>query len=367
MSDDFDTDELICCILFYSHENMTLKTRFMKLLFLFEHIIPINENIDLDIDFIPYKYGPYIPMNDYQLSLFPLKNLGLIKIETIEFGKKKEERIILNPGRKGEILKTIENEIIKSKPESEIELIKLICEIFDNKSLNPLVQFVYLFGKFIDDSIIKDEVYNSSRVKLQDKIIELCSRLRIRYLIQLLKYPKVILEAFYFENTENFNLISILENIRVGLENINLSEEERKLIIKTLDGSCLKDETYSRLKNSLLEVFIFHKGQFDNEILVSILIFILKSLQLKWPLNKSQSSKYSSLDREFCENPKCFYNPNLNFKILEKKPLSPSDFKDLFIEYPYDDNFYDYDEDNEENEDIDEDYEYEYEMEMENE
>jgi len=329
MSKNLEIDELILCILYYTKNRYSLKTRLIKLLFVFDKIFPINDEIQLNLNFFPYNYGPVIDFNEYDLILIPLKNAGIIEVENIEEGNFHKELISLTKSRLDSIEEIIIKKIINQKPKEKMELIKEICIIFDNGDLNQLIQFVYfLEQKYTKKSIIKEKIFNAPRNILQTKIIILISKIRVRYLVKFIEYANSILKIFNFDTSTNeFPFLDIFLIIKKGLEANSLDNESIRNFVSILDHSCLNNRKFLKLKKSLLNLLLLEDiEEFNNEILISILIFILNSLQLHWPLDSEERKVFLNLNSEFFKEPLSFYTPEFQFDVLQKEIYSIEEF-----------------------------------------
>ena len=93
-----------------------------------------------------------------------------------------------------------------------------------------------------------------------------------------------------------------------------------KEIIQKLDHFSLNDKKFHKLKLSLLDLFLKNLDcRWDNEIIISVLIYILKSLDLDWPLkNPSDRKNFISMTSQLYRNYISFYAPEDTFSILEK-------------------------------------------------
>jgi len=336
-----ENEELILLILYYSGNYYTLKTRLIKLLFVFEKIIPINEESDLNLDFYAYNYGPTIDYDEYELLISTLKNYKYIEVEEKwieEYSSPIFKIKILEEDKKG-IIQMIEEKLIPEKPEYKIELIERICKLFPNHDNNVLNQFVYYIKEeFTENSRIKDEIFNLSKKQLQIKIINIFKELRVRYLNVFLDYVEAILKIFNItENTADNSIFKeLFSNLQLGIKNNKFIIT--KNIIHNIDQISLKDKKFHKLKLSLLDLFLKNLNKkWDNEIIISVLIYLLKSLSLDWPLeNPSDRNIFVSLSSQLFQNYNSFYTPENTFTILQKTGATEDEIQRFILEYEKD-------------------------------
>ncbi|MHA2338685.1 MAG: hypothetical protein ACXACX_15360 [Candidatus Hodarchaeales archaeon] len=336
-----ENEELVLLILFYSEGYYTLKTRLIKLLFLFKEIFPINEEYESDLDFFPFNYGPSLDYNEYELLISTLKNYEFIEIEEKTWEKYDSPliKIKIHKEKENEILRMIEDILISEKPLYKIELIEKLCKSFPNIDNKILVQFVYYIREdFTEKSKIREEIFQLSKKKIQNKIIDLFKGLRIRYLDILLEYKESILKIFNISKSlQDFPIIKeLLSNFHVGLKSNSL--KITKNFIQNLDRMSLKDKKYHKLKLSLLDIFLKNYGnKWANEEVISVIIYILKSLSLSWPLeNIIDREEFISLTSLLHKSNKSFYKPEETFSILEKGIPTDEEIQNFILKYERD-------------------------------
>lgn len=61
-------------------------------------------------------------------------------------------------------------------------------------------------------------------------------------------------------------------------------------------------------------------------MMISILIFFLKSLQIIRSSKSLKNTEFLELSQNFFNNPRCFYKPENNFEILDKEAISLEEF-----------------------------------------
>lgn len=333
-----ENEELILLILYYSENYYTLKTRLIKLLFVFEKIIPINEGSDLDLDFFPYNYGPTIDYDEYELLISTLKNYEFIEVEEkwIEKYSSTIFKVKIQEKDKEGIIQIIKEKLIPEKPEYKVELIEKICKIFPNHDNNVLNQFVYYIKEdFTEKSKIKEKIFNLSKKQLQNKIIYLFKELRIRYLNAFLNYTEAILKIFNItETTADYSIFKeLFFNLQLGIKNNSFIISSN--IIYNVDQISLKDKKFHKLKLSLLNLFLKNKdNKWDNEIIISVLIYLLKSLSLDWPLEiPSDRNIFVSLTSQLFQNYNFFYTPEDTFTILKKTSVTEEEIQRFILKY----------------------------------
>ncbi len=336
-----ENEELVLLILFYSERYYTLKTRLVKLLFLFKEIFPINEENELDLDFFPYNYGATLDYDEYQLLISTLKNYEFIEVEE-QILKKYNNPLIkikIHEEKEEEIIYMIKEKLIPEKPIYKIELIEKICKTFPNFDNKALLQFVYYIREdFTEKSKIKEEIFNLSKTQIQEKTINLFKELRIRYLDIFLEYLEGILKIFNISKTiADYQIFKeLFANFHIGLKTNSL--KINKNIIQNLDQMSLKDKKHHRLKLSLLDIFLKNQGKdWDNEAIISIIIYILKSLSLSWPLEKPLDREiFISLTSKLLQNYKSFYKPEDTFSVLEKTIPTEEEIQKFILKYEND-------------------------------
>ena len=330
-----EDEELILLILYYSENYNTLKTRLIKLLFVFHKIFPINDDFDLDLDFFPYNYGPSIKYEDYELMIATLKNYNTIEVEKKEVKNYTMERIKIREKNRNEIIEMIKNKLIPEKPEYKIELIETICKLFPNYENSVLMQFVYYIKQdFTIQSIIKEDIFNRPKKALQNKVIEILKELRVRYIIIFLNSKNEILNIINITSNESdfsvfFHLIEIFqESLRNNCLTIS------KDIIQMLDNMSLEDKKYHKLKIALLDLFLKNlDDDWDNEIIISVFIYILKALCFDWSLDSPDDrSEFISITSKLYHDNKYFYSPEDKFSVLEKKSAMEEDIHRLGLD-----------------------------------
>ncbi len=336
-----ENEELILLILYYSENYYTLKTRLIKLLFVFEKIFPINEESDLNLDFFPYNYGPTIDYDEYELLISTLKNYNFIKVEEkwIEQYSSHIFKIKLQEKDKNGIIRMIKEKLIPEKPKYKIELIERICNLFPNQENNVLNQFVYYIREdFTENSIIKHKIFNLPKKKLQNKVINIFKELRVRYLNVFLDNTDPILKIFNVTKTNADYTIfkELFSRLQLGIKNNRFIIIED--LIQNIDKMSLKDKKFHNLKLSILDLFLKNlNNKWDNEITISVLIYLLKSLSLDWPLENSSDRKiFVTLSSQLFQNYNSFYTPEDSFKILQKTSATEQEIQRFILEYEKD-------------------------------
>ena len=234
------------------------------------------------------------------------------------------------------IIQMIEEKLIPSKPEYKIELIEKICKIFSNLDNNVLKQFVYYIREdFTKKSKIKDEIFNLPRKQLQKKVIYVFEELRVRYLDLLFNYTEEILKIFTItETTADYPILkNLFHELHIGIKNNRFIISENT--IQNIDQMCLKDKRFHKLKLSLLDLFLKNlESNWDNEIIISVLIYLLKSLSLDWPLgNTLDRNTFISLTSQLFQNYAYFYTPGDTFTILEKPSATEKEILSFILKY----------------------------------
>ena len=293
-------DEKFLLLLFFSRENKTLITRAMKLLFIFEEIFKIR-GID-QLDFNPKDFGPFA--ENFQLNVTPLiigeivsfKEKHNIKSSYISPNYIKE--YYYNQRNLSNIKKVMVKDYISDNSyKNEIKLISLFSNFYKQENLIDLIQFCYfLKPEFIEKSIITEQIENHSTLYNQKVIFNIISDLNELYLILLLENFEGILKIFNIrrDNIEFNNLYSIFKLLYETFE--SKSKLNNQKLIKIIDNFAISEKTrHKLLKYKLLQIIATFEEPADFFQKKKLLIFLLRSLQLKWPLNKRSINSFNKI------------------------------------------------------------------------
>ncbi|MFX0140043.1 MAG: hypothetical protein ACFFDN_40750 [Candidatus Hodarchaeota archaeon] len=299
-----DFNEKFLLTLYFSSKNSTLITRAMKLMFLYDEVFNIKEKVELD--YIPYDFGPFA--DNFQLNLTPLITEELVsyrelcRADYISLDCIKE--YFFNETNKKKLIKVLQQDYLnQEKYCQDIKLIKKLSQIYDRSRTKNLIQMCYyLKPEYSKNSIISDQINLLDRNFNQNVLIDLVTDIDKDHLLSLLKYRNGILDLFNIEENhrERESFCMILKNISSAMKTSDNLRKE--LLVHAIENIGVQDsnESYKMLKYKLLEFL-----SFDPEFIVNydnrkqFLIFLLKSLQLNWPLKKNSIIEFRNLTKEY--------------------------------------------------------------------
>lgn len=323
-----DFNEKFLLTLYFSNRNYTKITRAMKLMFLFNEVFNIGEKKELS--YIAYDYGPFA--NNFQSNLTPLIVEEIVtyrevcRSETVTLDCTKEYSF--NQVHKEKLINILENDYInQQKYFTQIGVIKYLSELFDENRRSELIQFCYyLKPKFSENSIIKKKINKLDKSFNQKAIINLISDLEGEPVMKLLDYSNEILNIFNIdeEHIEKNNLLSLLD----GMKKLLLRGDDKKdFLIHIMDNMSIDDSerSFKMLKYKLLEILSIPSNTFkSNSSKTNFIIFLLKSLQLNWPLDKKSEKIFRKISSEYRRNLKIDeYKDGLEPLIIDEKNFEP--------------------------------------------
>lgn len=335
-----DFNEKFLLTLYFSSRNHTKITRAMKLMFLFNEVFNIGEKKELH--FIAYDYGPFA--NNFQLNLTPLIVEEIVtyrevcRSEIVSLDCTKEYSF--NQIHKEKLINILENDYInQQKYINQIGVIKYLSELFDENRRSELIQFCYyLKPEFSENSIIKEKINKLDKTFNQKAIIKLISALDGEPILKLLDYSNGILNIFNIdeEHNEKNNLLSLLDGVKKSLHR---GDDKKDFLIHIMDNMSIDDSEKSlkMLKYKLLEFLSIPSNIFkSNSSKRNFIIFLLKSLQLNWPLDNKSEKIFRKISLEYRKNLKVDeYKGGLEPLIIEEKNFEPK----IILKSKYIDNF----------------------------
>lgn len=300
----FNFDEKFLLLLFFSKENKTLITRAMKLMFIFEEIFKMKK--DDQLDFKSKDFGPFA--ENFQLNMTPLiigelitfKEKHNIKSNYISPDYIKE--YFYNTKNLSNIREVIIKDYIKNNLfKNEINLISLFSRYYKQENLVDLIQFCYyLKPEFTEESIITEQIENHPTLYNQKVILEVIPKLNELYLTLLLKNFEGILKIFNIreDSKEINNYYAIFKLLYETFE--NKAKLDNQKLIKIIDNFAIsKNAKYKFLKYKLLQIIALFEEITEFIQKKNFLIFLLKSIQLKWPLNKRSINYFNKIFSSF--------------------------------------------------------------------
>jgi len=300
----------------------------MKLMFLFDEVFNIKDKKELD--YIAYDYGPFA--DNFQLNLTPLIVEEIVsyrevsRTEHISLDCTKE--YFLNQDHKDKLINVLENDYIsQNKYINELKVIRYLSEFFDETHTPELIQFCYyLKPEFSEKSIIKEKIDKLDKNYNQNVIIKLISDLEKEPLLKLLDHSNGILTIFniYENHNEKRNLLLLLNGVE---QLIHRGDDKRDLIIDIIDNMSIgeAEKTFKLLKYKLLEFISIPFDIFKNiKSKKNFIIYLLKSLQLNWPLDENSEKIFRNITQE--------YRKNLKFDKY-KDGLEPLIIEETFFEH----------------------------------
>lgn len=298
MSDEkkLNFKEELLITLYFSHENKSNITRLVKLLFLYEEIFDIN--LKKELKFVPYTYGPWAQNFETLMTPFILADLVSLKTKNNmkQYSYSKEKRI--------RIRDLIENKYLeKSQYKTQINLIKFLTQKYEDQRLDELIQLVYfLKPNFTEKSEIKEKILRKSTEFNQNFLISLFEESAVQYLQKITKFTEGILKFFNFpdeKSAESKFFSNLFQRINEYFS-IPTNYQSESLLRYLYN---FENQTkYKYLKWSLISLFSMFEISWDESFYRNLYLFILKSIQLEWPLTKDSFTIFNNLVIELKNN-----------------------------------------------------------------